>query len=268
MPSLPKTSAIKLVVENEWLTISFNQPEKRNALTAELTSEIIDTLNSIKDDNAIRGITMKGEGGIFCAGGDLKSFKSGFQGGNQGLKDVIHASETTGQFFDLINSFPAPIIMLAEGAAMAGGLGLLCTGDIVIVTEDCKFSLTETTLGIPPAQIAPFVVDRIGLAKARRIMLTASRFTGKEAFEIGLADYLAKDAEDLIAIENEIRKGVLKCAPKANAVTKQIVLATRSLDREEMIKFAAKGFAEQMLSDEGLEGIASFVEKRQPKWTK
>ena len=99
-------------------------------------------------------------------------------------------------------------------------------------------------------------------------MLTASRFTGKEAFEIGLADYLAKDTEDLIAIENEIRKGVLKCAPKANAVTKQIVLATRSLDREEMIKFAAKGFAEQMLSDEGLEGIASFVEKRQPKWTK
>ena len=268
MPSLPKTSAIKLVVENEWLTISFNQPEKRNALTAELTSEIIDTLNSIKDDNAIRGITMKGEGGIFCAGGDLKSFKSGFQGGDQGLKDVIHASETTGQFFDLINSFPAPIIMLAEGAAMAGGLGLLCTGDIVIVTEDCKFSLTETTLGIPPAQIAPFVVDRIGLAKARRIMLTASRFTGKEAFEIGLADYLAKDTEDLIAIENEIRKGVLKCAPKANAVTKQIVLATRSLDREEMIKFAAKGFAEQMLSNEGLEGIASFVEKRQPKWTK
>ena len=268
MPSLPKTSAIKLVVENEWLTISFNQPEKRNALTAELTSEIIDTLNSIKDDNAIRGITMKGEGGIFCAGGDLKSFKSGFQGGDQGLKDVINASETTGQFFDLINSFPVPIIMLAEGAAMAGGLGLLCTGDIVIVTEDCKFSLTETTLGIPPAQIAPFVVDRIGLAKARRIMLTASRFTGKEAFEIGLADYLAKDTEGLIAIENEIRKGVLKCAPKANAVTKQIVLATRSLDREEMIKFAAKGFAEQMLSDEGLEGIASFVEKRQPKWTK
>ena len=268
MPSLPKTSAIKLVVENEWLTISFNQPEKRNALTAELTSEIIDTLNSIKDDNAIRGITMKGEGGIFCAGGDLKSFKSGFQGGDQGLKDVIHASETTGQFFELINSFPAPIIMLAEGAAMAGGLGLLCTGDIVIVTEDCKFSLTETTLGIPPAQIAPFVVDRIGLAKARRIMLTASRFTGKEAFEIGLADYLAKDKEDLIAIENEIKKGVLKCAPKANAVTKQIVLATRSLDRKEMIKFAAKGFAEQMLSDEGLEGIASFVEKRQPKWTK
>ena len=268
MPSLPKTSAIKLVVENEWLTISFNQPEKRNALTAELTSEIIDTLNSIKDDNAIRGVTMKGEGGIFCAGGDLKSFKSGFQGGNQGLKDVIHASETTGKFFDLINSFPAPIIMLAEGAAMAGGLGLLCTGDIVIVTEDCKFSLTETTLGIPPAQIAPFVVDRIGLAKARRIMLTASRFAGKEAFEIGLADYLAKDAEDLIAIEKEIKKGVLKCAPKANAVTKQIVLATRSLDREEMIKFAANGFAEQMLSDEGLEGIASFVEKRQPKWTK
>ena len=114
-------------------------------------------------------------------------FKTGFQGGEQGLKDVHHASEMTGLFFDMINSYPKPVIMLAEGAAMAGGLGMLCAGDIVVVTEDCKFALTETTLGIPPAQIAPFVSQRIGLAKARRIMLTAARFTGKEAHEMGLA---------------------------------------------------------------------------------
>jgi isohexenylglutaconyl-CoA hydratase len=158
--------------------------------------------------------------------------------------------------------------MLADGAAMAGGLGLLCTGDIVVVTKDCKFALTETTLGILPAQIAPFVADRIGLSKARRIMLTAARFTGEEAFKIGLADFLADDASDLMNIENEIKKGVLKCAPKANAVTKEIVLATRYLSREEMIKFAAKGFSKQMLSDEGMEGIASFIEKRKPKWSK
>jgi len=99
-------------------------------------------------------------------------------------------------------------------------------------------------------------------------MLTAARFTGEEAFKIGLADFLADDASDLMNIENEIKKGVLKCAPKANAVTKEIVLATRYLSREEMIKFAAKGFSEQMLSDEGMEGIASFIEKRKPKWSK
>ena len=268
MTDLPSTKAVDLKLSDEWLTISFNQPEKRNALTEELTSDIRNVLSSIENDLSIRGISMRGEGGVFCAGGDLKSFKSGFQGGEQVIDDIYKASAMTGEFFDMINSFPKPIIMLADGAAMAGGLGLLCTGDIVVVTKDCKFALTETTLGIPPAQIAPFVADRIGLSKARRIMLTAARFTGEEAFKIGLADFLADDASDLMNIENEIKKGVLKCAPKANAVTKEIVLATRYLSREEMIKFAAKGFSEQMLSDEGLEGIASFIEKRKPKWSK
>ena len=221
-----------------------------------------------QNDKTIRGITFRGEGGIFCAGGDLKSFKSGLQGDNSNLADVEKMSESTGEFFELINTIPVPVIMLAEGAAMAGGLGLLCTGDIVVVTKDCKFALTETTLGIPPAQIAPFVTDRIGLSKARRIMLTAARFTGKEAYEMGLADFLAEDANDLNSIENEIKKGILKCAPNANAVTKEIVLATRHLSRKEMIKFAAKGFSEQMLGEEGMEGIASFIEKRKPKWSK
>jgi isohexenylglutaconyl-CoA hydratase len=268
MTNLPETNAIKLELNNEWLTISLNQPEKRNALTEELSREIKETLSAVKDDLSVRGITIRGEGGVFCAGGDLKMFKSGFQGGEQGIKEIQEASEMTGLFFDMINSVPKPVIMLAEGAAMAGGLGMLCTGDIVVVTEDCKFALTETTLGITPAQIAPFVAQRIGLAKARKIMLTASRFTGKEAFEMGLADFLAKDADDLKVIESEIIKGVMKCAPGANAVTKEIVLATRNLNREEMIKFAAKGFAERMLSEEGMEGISSFIEKRKPKWSK
>tara|TARA_B100000686_G_scaffold100162_1_gene107422 strand:+ start:647 stop:1453 length:807 start_codon:yes stop_codon:yes gene_type:complete len=268
MNKLPKTSATKLQLEDEWLTISFNQPEKRNALTEELTKDIKEIFSVIKNDLSIRGVTMRGEGGIFCAGGDLKMFKTGFQGGEKGMHDIKKASEATGHFFDMINSLPKPVIMLAEGAAMAGGLGMLCAGDVVVVTEDCKFALTETTLGIPPAQIAPFVAQRIGLSKARRIMLTAARFTGKEAFEMGLADFVAKDANDLRVIESEIKKGVMRCAPGANAITKDIVLATRHLSREEMIQFAAKGFAERMLSDEGMEGIASFIEKRKPRWSK
>lgn len=268
MNNLPKTERLILSFENEWLTISLHHPETRNALSQQLTDEIKVTIESIQNDNSIRGVTFRGEGGIFCAGGDLKSFQSGFQGGDDNLSHVISMSEATGDFFEMVNSISKPVIMLAEGAAMAGGLGLLCSGDIVIVTEDCKFSLTETTLGIPPAQIAPYIVGRIGLAKARRIMLTASRFTGKEAFEMGIADYLAKDSDDLRVLEKEIIKNVMKCAPEANAVTKDIVLGTRNMERKELVKFAAEGFAKQMISDEGKEGIASFIEKRKPKWSK
>ena len=268
MSELPEVKAVKLDLEDEWLTISFNQPEKRNALTEELTNDLKNIIETTKDDLTIRGVTMRGEGGIFCAGGDLKMFKTGFQGGEQGKSDVTQASKLTGKFFEMVNSYPKPVIMSVEGAAMAGGLGLMTTGDVVIVTKDCKFSLTETTLGIPPAQIAPFIVARVGLSKARRLMLTAARLNGSDAYEIGLADFLAEDADELKKIENEIKKGVMKCAPKANAVTKEIVLATRYMSKDEMIEFAANGFAECMLSPEGLEGISSFIEKRKPKWSK
>tara|TARA_B110000467_G_C18220723_1_gene422837 strand:- start:553 stop:1029 length:477 start_codon:yes stop_codon:yes gene_type:complete len=157
--------------------------------------------------------------------------------------------------------------MLAEGAAMAGGLGMLCAADIVIVTSDCKFALTETTLGIVPAQIAPYIVNRVGLSKARRLMLTASRFTGKEAAEYGIADFVADSPEDLRRIESEIKKNILRCAPGANSITKEIVLASRNLDKDALVSFAAKGFAKSMMSEEGKEGIAAFIEKRKPKWS-
>ena len=266
--NLPKTERILLDLSDDWLTISFNHPESRNSLSQQLTDEIRMVLDSISKDNVIRGITFRGEGGVFCSGGDLKSFKSGFQSDNSNLDDVVKLSEATGDFFELINNIPKPVIMLAEGAAMAGGLGMLCAADIVIVTSDCKFALTETTLGIVPAQIAPYIVSRVGLSKARRLMLTASRFTGKEALEYGIAYFVADTPDNLREIESMIKKNIMKCAPNANSITKEIVLATRNLDRKALIKFAAVGFAKSMLSDEGREGIAAFVEKRKPKWNK
>ena len=126
--------------------------------------------------------------------------------------------------------------------------------------------MTETAIGIPPAQIAPFVAQRLGLRIARRLMVTASRFDGKEAHRLGLADYVVDDAAGLDQIEADMKKQVRRCAPGANAVTKAIVLATRHLNREQQLDFAAKGFAECMLSDEGREGVASFIEKRKPIW--
>jgi isohexenylglutaconyl-CoA hydratase len=109
---------------------------------------------------------------------------------------------------------------------MAGGLGMMCCADLVVVSADAQFALTETTLGIPPAQIAPFVADRLGLRITRRLMLTAARFNGSEALQLGLADYVAADVTALADIEAGIRKQVRRCAPVANAVTKEIRLAS------------------------------------------
>ena len=266
MTNLPKTENILLEQDAGWLTIWFNRPDNRNALSKELTTELKEVLNTVRDKKNIRGITLRGKGGVFCAGGDLKGFKNNYQGGSQTVEDIAAASRQGGQMFDLINELPQVVLILVEGAAIAGGLGMVCCADAVAVTKDARFAMTETAIGIPPAQIAPFVAQRLGLRIARRLMVTASRFDGEEAHRLGLADYVVDDAAGLDQIEADMKKQVRRCAPGANAVTKAIVLATRHLNREEQLNFAAMGFAECMLSDEGREGVASFIEKRKPIW--
>ena len=266
MINLPKTENILLEQDAGWLTIWFNRPDNRNALSKELTTELKEVLNAVRDKKNIRGITLRGKGGVFCAGGDLKGFKNNYQGGSQTVEDIAAASRQGGQMFDLINELPQVVLILVEGAAIAGGLGMVCCADAVAVTKDARFAMTETAIGIPPAQIAPFVAQRLGLRIARRLMVTASRFDGEEAHRLGLADYVVDDAAGLDQIEADMKKQVRRCAPGANAVTKAIVLATRHLNREQQLDFAAKGIAECMLSDEGREGVASFIEKRKPIW--
>ncbi|MGQ2904887.1 MAG: enoyl-CoA hydratase/isomerase family protein [Neoaquamicrobium sediminum] len=265
MSALPQTETLLLEQEDGWLTVWLNRPEARNALSNEMAEELHAVAHSLADSRDIRGVTFRGKGGTFCAGGDLKGFRAITEGG-QNQADVAAFSRRAGELFHAINELPQVTVMLVEGAAMAGGLGLVCAGDFVAVTADAKFALTETMLGIPPAQIAPLIVQRIGLAKARRIMLTAARFDGNEALALGIADAVVSTGEDFAALEAGLRKSVRLCAPGANAATKQLVLAAPHLTRDEMLDRAAEGFASCLLGEEGREGVASFLEKRKPRW--
>jgi len=258
-------STLQTTVSAGWLTIRLNRPEARNALSGEMVDQLLDLLTRTAADTSLRGVTFRGNGGTFCAGGDLKAFKSDFQTADD-LSQIEMASMKAGELFHIINTLPQVVVMLVEGAAMAGGLGMVCAGDIVAVTHDAKFALTEVTLGIPPAQIAPFVAARLGLATARRLMLTAARFDGVEAGRIGLADYVVDQATDLDAIEADIQKSVRRCAPGANAVTKDILLAGMALAPADQRAYAARGFARCLAGDEGREGVAAFLGKRKPAW--
>ncbi|MEP3891882.1 MAG: enoyl-CoA hydratase-related protein [Hellea sp.] len=263
--TLPNTTKIINDVSNGWLTIWFNAPGNRNALSETLTQELIATLNAVKSDRSIRGITLRGKNGVFCSGGDLKSFKSG-QSGGDARAEFKAMNRGAGDMFDLLMSMPQVVIAYVEGAAIAGGLGLMCCADIIVVTEDSKFALTETMIGIAPAQIAPIVVGRVGLPIARRLMLTGARFTGAQTPDYNLSDFVVKDAAEFAQVEASLQKGVMKCAPGANGITKEILLAVPHLDREAQKDFAAEKFADCIMSDEGREGISSFVEKRKPNW--
>jgi len=267
MTDLPHTELIELQPEPGWLTIWLNRPQVRNALSDDMVAELRAVLDAVRPDRGLRGLTIRGRGGVFCAGGDLQGFQSRFQAGQIDPQQVATASRQAGDLFDQLNRLPQVVVMLVEGAAIAGGLGMLCAADFVAVTRSAQFALTETTLGIPPAQIAPFVAQRIGLPAARRVMLTAMRFDGEAAQELGLADEVVDDADGLNLVEERIRKQVGRCGPGANAATKEILLATAELDRESLKELAAQRFAAGMLGDEGREGIAAFMEKRKPRWS-
>ncbi|MEL7488339.1 MAG: enoyl-CoA hydratase/isomerase family protein, partial [Pseudomonadota bacterium] len=217
MTTLPQTQSIRLTLEGGWLSIDFATPENRNALTTELSAELMETLDAVRDDRSVRGITLRGDGGVFCAGGDLKHFKAAFQDGDSVRDDVVAANLAGAALFERINAAPQVVIALVEGAAIAGGLGVACCADVVVVERKTKFALTETQLGIIPAQIAPHVARRIGVPAARRLMLTGAHFTGDEAGSLGIADRIVDGADELDAAETAIKEDVARCAPGANA---------------------------------------------------
>lgn len=268
MTQLPETKALILEEQGSVLRIWFNRPDARNALNEDMTSELSAVLDAVRDDRTIRTIVIRGKGGVFCAGGDIKGFKSGMQGGGTGgeAKEVAKGNRSFGDLMIKINEQPQVVVMLVEGGAIGGGLGLTCVGDVTIVAKETRFRLSETSLGIPPAQIAPFVTERVGLTQARRLMLTGARFQGEEAVNLGIAHILADDGDDLEVKCAEVLKQISFCAPGANAVTKAIVFETTRRPRPEALDFAADGFAECMLSDEGREGVSAFIEKRKPRW--
>ncbi len=254
------TATTDLQISDQWATLWLDRPDVRNAMNDQMIDEMMAAYDRVEADLDIRGLTLRGRNGVFCAGGDLKAFTA-YQ--ERPHADVAAFNRRIGTMLDRFNQLSVTTVVLVEGAAIAGGLGLMCAADVIATTPDAKFSLTETMIGIPPAQIAPFVVARAGLSTARRIMLTGARFDGTEAVRIGLSDYLT---DDLNAIEADIRKGVLRCAPGAIAATKALILDSAGLSRDEALDRAADSFATCLLSDEGREGVASFLEKRKPKW--
>ena len=267
MTDLPTTEKLDLELTDGWLTIWFNSPANRNALSAELANELTATLRAIHDDRSVRGVTLRGRGGVFCAGGDLKAFEAAFAGDKADRREVVRLNEQGGEIFRLVNELPQVTVALVEGAAIAGGLGLICCADIVAVTREAKFALTETQLGIIPAQIAPHVLRRLGEPLTRRLMLTGARFKGGDAAAYGLADFVVDDVAELDTIDKAIQADVMRCAPGANAATKELLRACAQGDRTEFSKYAAAKFAECLLSPEGREGVSAFVQKRPPSWS-
>lgn len=250
------------------LFVTLNRPESRNALS-EAVLEGLHEVCELAEGNRgeLRALVLRGAGGVFCAGGDIKGFRAVFQDGGVDAEAIAAANRRYGVLLDRLNRLPVAVIAAIEGAAMGGGVGLAAIADVAIATADTTFSLTETTLGLPPAQIAPFVTERIGRHQSRRLMLTAARLDGRQAAAAGLVDEVVADTAALEAAVDATLQRIQRCAPGANAMTKELVCASAVLPLGELLDHSAQRFAEAMLGAEAAEGVSAFLQRRKPSWT-
>ena len=194
---IPKTEECILDLKNDWLTVWFNRANKRNSLSKGLLKDINQTLNFIKDQPSIRGTIFRGKGSVFCAGADLKWMQNIASEKNSTSDLAMEMSIEFGEVFTKISNSPKVTISVVEGACIAGAIGIACASDFLITTSDAKYALTETKIGLTPAQIAPYVIAKVGLGIGRKLMLLGNVFDGTEAHSIGMADYVVKESNNL-----------------------------------------------------------------------
>ncbi|MBB4862413.1 isohexenylglutaconyl-CoA hydratase [Pseudomonas nitritireducens] len=263
MSELPNCETLLLERDGGVLHVTLNRPDSRNAMSLAMVGELRAMLAAVRDDRAVRAIVLRGAGGHFCAGGDIKDMAGARAAGPDAYAALNRAF---GGLLEEAQAQPQVLVAVLEGAVLGGGFGLACVSDIALAAADAQFGLPETSLGILPAQIAPFVVKRIGLTQARRLALTAARFDGREALRLGLVHACADNAEYLGAQLAESLDQVRRCAPGANAATKALLLANETESLGSLLDAAARQFAEAVTGAEGAEGTMAFVQKRKPNW--
>lgn len=238
-----------------WITL--NRPENRNALSAVLVDELYAHLQAAQADPAARCIVLTGNGPAFCAGADLKNPPGSSTEG----KTSVGLPEVLGAMLDS----PKPVIAAVNGAAFAGGLGLVGAADIVVIGEDVECSFSEVRIGVIPAVIAVVCVPKLGTHHAMKLFITGERFSGRRAVEMGLA-HRAVPRDGLRAAVQEEIDMIRLGGPIAVAECKKLVRRVPQLSTEEGFREMADWSRRMFTSAEAAEGMASFREKRKPAW--
>ncbi len=271
MLGLMSMETLRVEQSGSVLHVTLNRPEQRNAMSLAMVTELLRVLAQAESSGTVRALVLRGSGGHFCAGADLKDMAmarmAAMQAGkSEGAPNPIAAANA--QFGELCVAYgktPLALLVVLEGAVMGGGLGLACVADVALACENAVFRLPETSLGMVPAQIAPFLVERMGYSQAKRLALTGGRVTAQNALALGLVhEVYAQDHID--AAPARVLADILACAPGALAQTKALLMHARFAPPEQLVRQAAEVFARAAQGPEGKEGISAFLQKRKPAW--
>jgi methylglutaconyl-CoA hydratase len=255
--------AISLDVDGRGVArLTLNRPEARNAMSQRMIQDLCAAAAELARDERVRVVVLTGAGDHFCAGGDLKEMQ--VQATRTRAERVADATELARLLADL-DRLKRPIVGRINGSAYGGGLGLISICDIAIGVTTAKYCLTEVRLGLVPATISPYVVARLGVPNARRVMLNSTEMDGAAAVRFGLLHEAVEPAALDAAVEREIA-AFLRCAPGAVADCKRLIEYVSTHGTAENTPFTANLLADRWVSAELAEGIAAFLEKRKPAW--
>lgn len=242
--------------------LTLNRPERMNAMNFAMTGELLEAMLQINEMGDVRAVVISGAGGNFCAGGDLSDLQQ------PGLtpEEQEHIVGRLDTVMRHINQSPKVVITKIQGAALGGGFGLACVSDIAIAATTAEFGMPEVRLGLVPALISPYVIERIGVARARLLMLTGTRFDGVSAHEYGVINEVCPP-EILDECVQAVLDQIKLCSPTALAACKQLIHTVTAQSLDESLSYRARLLNTLRLSPEGQEGMAAFRAKRPPTWT-
>lgn len=244
--------------------ILLNRPDKRNALNAQVISELADAVETLSKNPEARLVLLRGAGTTFSAGADIEWMRAA-------ADYTVHENEedayALAEMLRSLNSLPQVTVAMVHGAAMGGGVGLAAACDIAVAVKGTKFAFSEVRLGVIPATISPYIVEAIGPRWARSLFVTGETFDAEFAQRIGLVQHEVADETALEAAVENIARMVFASSPAAIADAKKLVddVIGREFDSS-LSRATAKRLAHRRASTQGREGLAAFLEKRKPSW--
>lgn len=253
---------LEVAQEGAVLHVRLNRPDVRNAFNGVVVDELHAAFTAADRDDTARVVVLSGNGKSFSAGADLAWMQ---EQAALPLADNQRSAERMANMFLAIARCRKPVVGRIHGHALGGGTGLSAAVDVAICTETCLFGLTEAKLGIVPAVISPFVLQKIGAGRARTLFLTAERFDGNEAERIGLV-HRAVDEQHLDAAVQQVIGELLSSGPAAVASGKELIRSVGHLSLEDAIPVTSKWIAALRATPEAREGFAAFLGKRKPNW--
>lgn len=242
--------------------VTLNRPDVRNAFNEHVIVELTAWARGAHADPALRVVVFSGAGKVFSAGADAAWMaKMAGYSHEDNLRDATAGAE----MFLAINTVPAIVIGRIHGAALGGGSGLAAVCDIVVAENSAVFGFTETKLGILPAMISPYVIQKIGVSAARELFLTGARFNAARAKEIGLV-HAVVPPDQLDATVRQYVSEALSASPTAVARAKALIPRVAGRAPADVMTITAQAIAAQRVSPEGQDGLQAFLAKAKPGW--